>query len=464
MSPHEGAVNLFTAGLEKEPSKPPPLMMPLIQTKIRCQLGCRLEYQGPRQATSRVAGEKSTTGFTTNVQEKKQKKSFSKDGLNILQWNAEGLGVNKPLELKKVMKDKQIHIALIQETKLRNKLPPSFPGYDIYQCDCKDPCQGLMTLIRSDMQATVSKVQTNDRNDIHHIHLWQDGRKYTIYNIYSPPNVPFDAKLQEIHFKKTILAGDTNGHSPVWGYEDTNPSGKNIEELVNSTNLILLQNKDTKPTLFHRPSGKTFRPDHTMVSADLDEDYHMEVLEDLGSDHLPIHISINTKQGGNTKKREPRWNYSKADWNSFRNATDDLFSRLDNTTSIEKQLSDFTEAILKAANCSIPKGNREKHHLIWSNELQEAINIRKKARKAAEKNPTMENKREYNICSAKTKLISRNLKKATWERKTGSLDMRKDGKKAWRLLDKLSGKNKRCNPVPFTTPTGGKATTDTKKS
>ena len=148
------------------------------------------------------------------------------------------------------------------------------------------------------------------------------------HNIYSPPNVPFDAKLQEIHFKKTILAGDTNGHSPVWGYEDTNPSGKNIEELVNSTNLILLQNKDTKPTLFHRPSGKTFRPDHTMVSADLNEDYHMEVLEDLGSDHLPIHISINTSRGGDTKKREPRWNYSKADLNSFRNATDDLFSRL----------------------------------------------------------------------------------------------------------------------------------------
>ena len=26
MSPHEGALNSFTAGLEKEPSKPPPLM------------------------------------------------------------------------------------------------------------------------------------------------------------------------------------------------------------------------------------------------------------------------------------------------------------------------------------------------------------------------------------------------------------------------------------------------------
>ena len=107
-------------------------MMPLIQTKIRCQLGCRLEYQGPRQTTSRVAGDKSTTG-TTNVREKKK---YFKNSLNLLQWNAEGLGTNKTLELKKLLKDKKIHIALIQETKLRTKSPPSFSGYDVYHCDC----------------------------------------------------------------------------------------------------------------------------------------------------------------------------------------------------------------------------------------------------------------------------------------------------------------------------------------
>ena len=190
MSPHKGAVNLFTAGLEKQPFKPPPFMMPLIQTKIRCQLGCRLEYQGPRQTTSRVAGDKSTTG-PNNA---KEKKKYSKNSLNLLQWNAEGLGTNKVLELKKLLKDRKIHLALIQETKLRSKLPPSFPGYDLYQCDCTNQCQGIITLVRSDIQATVSKVKTKDRNDIHHIQLWYDGRKYTIYNIYSPPNTTFDVQ------------------------------------------------------------------------------------------------------------------------------------------------------------------------------------------------------------------------------------------------------------------------------
>ena len=279
--------------------------MMLIQTKLPYQLGCRLATQGPRQDTSRVSGDKSTTG-KTNV---KEKKKCSKGSLNLLQWNAEGLGTGKTLELRKLLKDKKINIALIQETKLRNKLPPSFPGYDIYQCSCKNACQGIITLIRSDMQATVSKVETTGNNDIHHIQLWQDGRKYTIYNIYSPPNTAFDANLQGTNFKKTILAGDTNGHSPVWGYSDTNPSGRNIEELINSTNLILLQDDKTTPTLFHRPSGRTFRPDHTMVSADISDHCSMEVLEDLGSDHLPILINIQTRKGADNRRREPRWNF-----------------------------------------------------------------------------------------------------------------------------------------------------------
>ena len=106
--------------------------MPFIQTKIRYELGCQLGYQGPRQnansvGKSRNSGDKSATGHHT-------KHSHSlKDSLNMLQWNAEGLGTSKTLELKKLLKDRKIHIALIQETKLKSKQPPSFPGYDIYK-------------------------------------------------------------------------------------------------------------------------------------------------------------------------------------------------------------------------------------------------------------------------------------------------------------------------------------------
>ena len=158
----------------------------------------------------------------------------------------------------------------------------------------------------------------------------------------------------------------------------------------------MLQDDKTTPTLFHRPSGKTYRPDHTMVSADISAQCCMEVLEDLGSDHLPILINIPTRKGENAKRREPRWNYSKADWDVFRSKTDEMISRINNTTSIEKQLSEFTDAVLQAAGHSIPKGSRKKHQPIWSEQIQEAVNTRRKARKRAEKDPSVENKKEYN--------------------------------------------------------------------
>merc|ERR1712062_798827 len=139
----------------------------------------------------------------------------------------------------------------------------------------------------------------------------------------------------------------------------------------------------------------------------------MEVLEDLGSDHLPILINIQTRKGADNRRREPRWNYSKTDWDVFRNKSDEKISRIDKTTSIEKQLSEFTEAVLQAAGHSIPKGSRKKHQPIWSDQLQEAVNIRRKARKKAEKEPTVENKKEYNKCSAKVKLLCRELKRTS---------------------------------------------------
>ena len=71
----------------------------MIQRKIY-ELGGRLSDKGPRQdptqSQSRGSGEKSTT-VTKN--------RSSKDSLNLLQWNAEGLGTHKVLELRKFLKD-----------------------------------------------------------------------------------------------------------------------------------------------------------------------------------------------------------------------------------------------------------------------------------------------------------------------------------------------------------------------
>merc|ERR1712074_265591 len=94
--------------------------------------------------------------------------------------------------------------------------------------------------------------------------------------------------LPDTIFSKTIVAGDFNGHSPQWGYADYNNTGRAIEELCGKTNLSLLQDEDSPPTLLFRVNKKTYRPDLTMVSSDLLHRHSIDVLNGVGSDHRPI--------------------------------------------------------------------------------------------------------------------------------------------------------------------------------
>ena len=429
-------------------------MMPLRQQKLN-ELGCRLGQQGPRRSSALGSCEKSATVKTSKIP------------IPILQWNANGLGPAKVLELLKLLDTKKIQVALIQETKLKSK-DISFPGFTPYKCDCLHEgknCQGIMTLIRNDVQAKVTNVDTNDRNDIQLVRIWRNGICFTLYNIYSPPDEICDVRLQDSIFRRTILAGDTNAHSPNWGYENYNDSGRYIEDLKDSTNLILLQDNLSEPTLFHRPSGASTKPDHTLISADIRDQCHWEILEDLGSDHLPILISIDIEKGKPQPRRLTGWNYSKANWKEYRARSDSLLATIDFKADIDTQDKHFCHSLLQAANYSIPKGNRAKYKIFWNEELETAVNNRKKAWKAVykNKNASPEDKTFYNKCSAKVKLISKASKKKHWEKTTSSLDLRKDGNKAWKLVDRLSGKSKRTNPVPLETESGV-ASTDARKA
>ena len=132
----------------------------------------------------------------------------------------------------------------------------------------------------------MEQIETDHPTDIHKITLWYNGSKYTIYNIYNPPwnNFLFET-LSEPIYQKTIIAGDLNGHSPEWGYSDLNPTGKAVEELCESTNLTLLQDQNSTPTLLFKVNKKTYRPDLTILSSDLLNRHSIKVLDAVDSDH-----------------------------------------------------------------------------------------------------------------------------------------------------------------------------------
>ena len=89
--------------------------------KLRNELGCRLGEKGPRSGVLSPA----------------PCEKYAKEELNILQLNINGLQ-NKKIELVKLLQDKEVHIALLQETILpKKKTEITIPGYTKEPCTCK---------------------------------------------------------------------------------------------------------------------------------------------------------------------------------------------------------------------------------------------------------------------------------------------------------------------------------------
>ena len=105
--------------------------------------------------------------------------------------------------------------------------------------------------------------------------------------------------------------------------------------------------------------------------------------------------------------------------------------------------------ILTSARHNIPKGKRPKYKPYWSQELAEAVKQRRQARKKVEKAPTRENKTLYNRMTGKVRYLTKKSKETTWRTTCSQLDLKKDGHKAWKLLQNLEGRNKKTNPQPL---------------
>ncbi|RUS68642.1 hypothetical protein EGW08_023596 [Elysia chlorotica] len=127
-------------------------------------------------------------------------------------------------------------------------------------------------------------------------------------------------------------------------------------------------------------------------------------------------------------------------------------SNIGKSKDVQTLNQNITEAILRAAQVSIPKGCHSKYKPFWNDKIQESIeasNAREDARKRLENDPTPENKTAYNRTSAQVKRTVKTAKQHKWANSCAELDLSKGGTKAWTLLNNLSGQNRRTNPKPM---------------
>ena len=120
----------------------------------------------------------------------------------------------------------------------------------------------------------------------------------TVVNVYHSPSdkIPDDVindyrKLFNAYNHSSIILGDFNAYSTLFGSDSTDDRDRLLKELIEEHNLVVL---NTGAGTFVRPSGEMSHLDIAMASANIARIANWTVLDDtLGSDHLPIVITVN---------------------------------------------------------------------------------------------------------------------------------------------------------------------------
>ncbi|GFR30782.1 RNA-directed DNA polymerase from mobile element jockey [Trichonephila clavata] len=121
----------------------------------------------------------------------------------------------------------------------------------------------------------------------------------------------------------TIILGDFNPKKTTWGSTITNARGSELGNLINKAFLTLNDGTHTFPSNSY---SSTDVLDLTFVSPGIFPYSSWRVLDNIGSDHLPILVKINLKVN-HTGVKNLHWNFKKANWSLFENISNDLLRK-----------------------------------------------------------------------------------------------------------------------------------------
>lgn len=291
-------------------------------------------------------------------------------GLIILHWNAHSL-ISNGQELKQYVStcSHPPQVICIQETWLIPEIDFRIPGYTSIRQDRpgNDRHGGCAFFIHSTISYREISIQSNMECGAVEIYLTNSA--ISLINVY---HCKQSFKIQDflnILNKLTspvVLCGDFNAHNPLWGSSHLDSKGRVIDNLLEKTDLVLLN--DGNGTRIN-PNGSLSPLDLSFVSYELATKCSWRIHQDnFGSDHFPIVISFFESPAPVDTSNISRWNFKKADWVHYSSVC--LMSI--NSHIVDDDVDRFNSTLIKlivdAGNLSIPKTKpNSKRGMPWWN-------------------------------------------------------------------------------------------------
>ena len=249
---------------------------------------------------------------------------------------------------------------------------------------------------------------------------------------FSPSILPSSRNL--------FILGDFNCHHPLWDSRGTSdPRGEEVFDWVISSDLLPLNDPNT-PTLLHRSSGSRSSPDISFAPSTLAFSCSWEVLQDLGSDHLPILLSIPLSPVFHPNERPPSFNFQKARWDDFASYFDSHCPTAEeySSLSLSSAAALFTSLAMNAAKSSIPFGRiKRPPKAWWSAEVEETVGDRRRAFATAHRSD--EDRQAYISASRRASSVIAKAKAEAWQTTCTSLSPKSNPKSVRSLLRSIAG-------------------------
>ena len=384
------------------------------------------------------------------------------DSLRVLQWNAGGLRA-RSTELLHFLSSHPVDLICIQESNLNSSSSFRIPGFSALRSDRTHSRSGILSSDATHASVVIfvrqglsfSELSTSFLSSLDpysdyvgvNISL-NKSSSVSFLNVYAHPicSSPTDGRTDSFSpsilpsSRNLFILGDFNCHHPLWDSRGTSdPRREEVFDWVISSDLLPLNDPDT-PILLHRSSGSRSSPDISFARSTLAFSCSWEVLQDLGSDHLPILLSVPLSPVFRPNERPPSFNFQKARWDGFASYFDSHCPSAEeySSLSLSSAAALFTSRALNATKSSIPFGRIKcPPKAWWSAEVEEAVSERRRAFAAAHRSD--EDRQAYISASRRASSVIAKAKAEAWQTICTSLSPKSNPKSVRSLLRSIAG-------------------------
>ena len=372
----------------------------------------------------------------------------------FLQWNTRSLVSNWGEFKNYVLYNKPL-IAAIQETHFIDSDSDNYnfniPDYCLYLNNINiSPRQGGVAIYISNkllhhqinLDTTLNAVGTK-------IKIAQ--RDLTVLSVYLSPSHPITPdEISKLFTQITppyLILGDFNAHNRAWGCNNNNTRGNQLLDIMNNLDLIHLNN--LIPTHTQNVNGNIT---YSVIDLGISDPQTATLFtqcvgnDTLFSDHFPIHYILETPSGQTNFNFLPRWNFNKADWNSFQSHIDETL-----TTHHPPDINTFLNTILSSAQQNIPltRPTTRKHNAPWWNtECNRAVALRRRALRAFQRCICEDHWVEARKARSEAKHIINKAKTQGWSTFSNNFNRFTPLSKIWSLIKCFSNKRSTHYKIP----------------